>query len=457
MTFLLYTISFLLAAVLSGTADTIKNNYSLQNIFEIAVKQSNKIQIIENRAQTDLQQVAIYKAEAYPKIDLSINVGYANQSLLGQPFETSIILDRIDGFLFRWAFSLQQPVFKFGQIINSFKLASLTKKMAQKSNALQRNNFFLEVIEQFMIAFTGQSDYLISSQTFNRSQRIFERTSLDFETGRVSKRELLRTEASLEGDRASLLSSASNRSLSIKKLNVLIGLPDSADYFLILDDGDSFLQIPSSYSHVQNQQVALKRLETETNRYLRKNAWSAFFPSIDLTGSIFNEFMAVDTSGLTELLPLPTDGEVIPEIPVSSDLFNPDLINYSIGLQLSWNIFDGKRSWAQYNQYKLQEKTTRVELEQLERENSNQIQEIKNQISVTDNTIAAYRLQLEASQKALHQADSDFQDGFIDAISYLEIEQEYRSAARNLDNEKLRHLLLLAQLRIALGMSIYGE
>jgi len=313
------------------------------------------------------------------------------------------------------------------------------------------------VINQFIQTYTRQFDYIIATQSLNRSERIYQRTLLDFETGRVSKRELLRTQASLEGDRALLLSSSSNRALSIRKLNILIGLKDSEDYLLVLDTVGSFLKVPSQYSG-ENLQIVQKRLEADFNTYLRKNAWSSFFPSLNLFGSIFNEFMAVDTSGLTEMIIGETEaGEIIPEIPVSSDFFNPDLINYSIGLELSWNIFDGKRSFARYRQAKKQEKATFLELEQIERENRNQIQEVKDQISVTDNAIEAYRLQFEASQKALQQADSDFQDGFIDAITYLEIEQEYHNAALNLDNQKLRRLLLQAQLRVALGLRIFGD
>lgn len=452
----LFSVTLLMVTASAQTTDTIKK-YSLQDILSIASKRGSRMEIIQTRTDADLQQVEIYKAEAYPNVDFVTSFGYANQSLQGRPFESALFIDRIDGYLFSWSFSLQQPVFKFGQIINSFKLASLSRKITQNSSDLQRDNYLLEVINQFIQAYTGQFDYLIATQSLNRSERIYGRTSLDFETGRVSKRELLRIQASLEGDRALLLSSASNRALSIKKLNILVGLQDSADYLLVLDTAGSFLQFPSQ-SNTENLQIVLKRLEADVNTYLRKNAWSSFFPSINLTGSIFNEFMAVDTSGLTELATLEPDaGEGVPEIPVSSDFFNPDLINYSIGLELSWNIFDGKRSFAQYRQAKQQEKATFLELEQMERENRNEIQEVKNQISVADNTIEAYRLQFEASQKALQQADMDFQDGFIDAISYLEIEQEYRNAALNLDNQRLRRLLLQAQLRVALGLRIFGD
>ena len=128
----LFSVTLLMFAVSAQTNDTIKK-YSLQDILSIANKQGSRIRIIQTRADADLQQVEIYKAEAYPNIDFSTSVGYANQSLLGRPFESSTFIDRIDGFLFSWSFSLQQPIFKFGQIFNSFKLASLSKKIAQNS------------------------------------------------------------------------------------------------------------------------------------------------------------------------------------------------------------------------------------------------------------------------------------------------------------------------------------
>ena len=53
------------------------------------------------------------------------------------------------------------------------------------------------------------------------------------------------------------------------------------------------------------------------------------------------------------------------------------------------------------------------------------------------------------------QAEMDIKDGFIDAVTYLEIDQEYRSAARQLDEAKLQKLLLQAQLQVALGLPVY--
>ena len=108
--------------------------------------------------------------------------------------------------------------------------------------------------------------------------------------------------------------------------------------------------------------------------------------------------------------------------------------------------FRWKRSFAQYRQSKTAGKSHLLELEQLERENRNEIRRLKIRSLwlIIPLKHTGFSLKL---LKALLQADADFQDGFIDAISYLEIEQEYRNAALNLDNQRLRRLLLQAQLR----------
>lgn len=462
MSFFRSTHIFLLIAGVNLTVLS-QVSYSLQDILCLANENGSRLKIIESTAQSQYQQVEVYRSEAFPKIDLSAGIGYASQTLqseLPSPGDISSIFDRIDGFMFNWALSFEQPLFKFGQVINSFRLASLSEKLTDKTRNLQRNIFFLEVIEQFIQTYVGQLDYVIAQQAKDRSQRRLQRISAEFQSGRVSIIEQLRTEAIMEGDRASLISSTSNKEISRRKLNVLIGIPDNAQYVLVLDTESSFYSY-SADSQGKNPEIAIKELEKDINTNLRKNAWSSFFPSLSITGSIFNEFMAVDTSGLTEKLLQISSSEAedlpISDIPVSVDFFNPDFINYSIGLQLTWNIFNGKRSLAQYRQAKSQESISGLELKQLELENDNNIKELRDRIKATDNAISAYLLQLNASERALNQAEMDFQDGFIDVVSYIDIEQEYRDAMRSFDNAKLQRILLQARLRIALGLGIYED
>jgi outer membrane protein TolC len=294
---------------------------------------------------------------------------------------------------------------------------------------------------------------------------LFERVNLDFEYAQTSKRDLLRTKSSLEGSNADLIRAKTNRAVSIQSLNVLIGLSDSVDYLLLLDTNTQFLQVPQS-TDAANREVSLKELETKVNENLRRNTWAEFFPTLSITASINNEFFTVDTTDLTGIylaylaanpqLPPGTPELLFPENPRPGEYFNPAYFNYSLGVQLNWNIFDGTRNWAQYKQAKLQEEKSKIELKQLKREKDNSISEIRGQIVSIANAITAYRFQYEASEKALEQADLDFKNGFVNAVTYLETDQEYRDAARQLDEAKLQRIILQAQLRLALGLPVYG-
>ncbi|HEX2955920.1 MAG TPA: TolC family protein, partial [Chitinispirillaceae bacterium] len=137
------------------------------------------------------------------------------------------------------------------------------------------------------------------------------------------------------------------------------------------------------------------------------------------------------------------------------DYFNPDYFNYSIGLMITWNIFDGTRSWASYKRAKLKVEQSKLELTELKRENDNTILELNGQIKTITSAIEAYRFQIEAAEKALEQAEIDFKDGFINAVTYIEINNEYRNAALQFDNARLQKILLQAQLQMASGLPVY--
>lgn len=435
--------------------------YSLIDIIEIARNRGTRIKIISNDYQSQIQQVKIYRSEAFPKIEFLSGIGYASQTLqseISTGEDVEGLFDRISGTLLNWSLSLEQPVFRFGQIINSLRLASLSKKLTGKNSDLQRDQYYLQVIEQYIKAYVAQFEYNITQESVEQSRRNLQKTSIDFDLNHASKLDLLRAQAHLDGQKALLVSAESDRRLSVKELNIMIGLTDSTDYSLTIEDDDSFFIIPDTI-HEQNPEIVIKKLELEFRENLRRNAWSAFFPSINLSGSVSNEFMAVDTSGFGEIIVTssPVSSGGFAEIPVAVDFFNPDFINYSIGLQLKWNAFDGMRSIAQYRQAKAEEQKSRLELHQLELEIENDINEIKDRLVSIKNTISAYQLQFDAAKLALNQAEIDLKDGFIDMISYIDVLKEYQNAARSLDNAKLQNILLIAQLRIITGSGIFSD
>lgn len=461
----LFLVTLLWAGFYSITA---QSYYTLQQILSIADKNGTRIKIIENNALADKEQAQIYISEAFPKIELSSGLSYTNQTLRGNQFSSTAdivaIFNRLDGLMVNWSLSLQQPIFTFGKTINSLKLASLGREILEQNRLLQRDLFFLQVIEQYAVLYIDQFELNIAAQSLARSKRLLEKIQLDYEYAHTSRIDLLRTKSTFAGNTADSMRAATAKKLSRQKLNVMIGLPDSCEYELLLDTAERYSEKPDMRES-GNIEMTLKLLETRVNERLRRNAWASLWPSLSFTASINNEIFTIDTTGMTGVylayleenggLPPNAPEVLFPENPGPGEYLNPDFFNYSAGVLLTWNIFDGTRSLAAHRQAKLVEGKSKLELEQMKLENSNTIMDIHGQISTLIGAIEAYRLQYQASQKALEQAEVDIKDGFIDAVTYLEIDREYNVAARQLDEAKLQKLLLQAKLQVALGLPVY--
>ena len=441
--------------------------YSLRDILSIARKNATGIQVIQYQARAERAQTDIYKSEAFPVVSFQSGSSYMSQSLRGQGIQESflfLIIDRINGYVFDWALSVQQPLITFGRVSSALRLAGVSDSLTDANQRYQEDIFYLRVIELFTRAYTAQLDLQIAQDALQRSERIYERSELDYRADRISQRDFYRIEAQLRGDQANLITARSDRTITRSRLNTTIGLGEEDVYSLVLDTGRTVFDTPDTI--LQNTQIFLKKLQADIYRHQQKGIRSGLFPSISLSGSITNQFMIIDTSGLTELYLEYLDrnggdtGEMalgIPDIPSPLDYFNPGYFNYLIGLQLTWNIFDGKRIFAQLRQARLNEDIARAELQQLEESTRTDREELRMKLSALDSSISAVQLRFNAAEKALSRAEEDIERGFIDAILFLEIQQEFQATVRQLDSLRLQQLLLRARLRILHGLPVYAR
>lgn len=466
---------FMILGVLLGfclKADSlISNKYSLSEILAIADSSGNMLKIIEKNELSARAEVDAYRSEAWPLIQFSSGVSYVNQSLIGQgaaDAEISRIFERIDGYNLDWSLSLEQPLLTFGRTLNTLKLARLRDKTIGYSKRLQRDSYFLEVVQQFISAFMAQYDYTIYSESLKQSQRTYERVYVDYQAGLVSRRDLLIMEAAMRNDQANLIESRNRMETGKKRLAILIGLESDMDSIYYGQNDRNLFQIPENGKYNgKSLELKIKELETEQNEYQKRYARAEFFPSVNLAGSIQNNFIIVDTSGLTAKYIKFLGGTGTPDVdtmvspfgdnPGVSSYFDPDYFSYSIGLRINWNIFDGKRTIENYRRLKYTIESSRLELEQMTREYDNDLADARGNLVALDSMTTALNLQFQASEMALEQAETDLHNGFIDVIDYLNTIEEYKSSSRQLEQVRLQYLVTEIQLRIAMGFSVYGE
>ena len=427
-----------------------------------------RLTIIDKQIQSDYAEVEYYRSEAFPAISFNTGASYVNQSTKAQALQSSGpagLFDRIDGYAFNWGLSLQQPLITFGKVGKALKLAKLREQTLEDTRRLQKDLFFLSLIAQYAEAFTSQHDEEITSSAASRSQRLLSRMKSDFEAGRISRSDFLQIEALCQSDRAQLMAARHSRKTALMRLAVLSGFDSLSTCKLVMDEQGVLSRIPPGNERL-NREIALKSMEVEMYEQQRKYIRAGALPSLYLTGSITNQFMTIDTSGMidsTTLLAVQSQnpsfsaedfGKINPK---PEKYFDKDFFNYSIGVQLNWNIFDGRRTWAQFRQASLNADKARLELENLREENSIAIEESKNRCTTLDSMIVAVSLQNEASQKVFELIEDDYNDGMADITDYLDADQKYRTTVKQLDQLKLQRILSGAQLRIDMGLPIFEE
>ncbi len=445
-----------------------QTSYTLETILAQCQGKSHELALIQKRYEAGFAEVDNYRAEALPFLSFSSGASYVSQSLESQGMQSNAltqVLSRIDGYAFNWSLNLQQPLFTFGKVTSALRIARTRKSNLEDMRHLETDLFYIEVMQQFSQAYSAQHAEEIAKKSSERSERLLQKTKVEYEGGRVSRGDYLRIEALAQGDKAQLISARSTKKATMARLAVLTGIENLTEMRLEIDTQGKMSQTSGENSS-GNLQIGLKQAQIDMLSDQQTIIRAGKFPSLYLVGSISNQFMSIDTAGQTaKALPIlmlqdpsfdPANGLPFNN-PTPKEYFNPDFFSYSIGVQLSWNLFDGRRTSAQLRQVIKQTESAKLELDKQKRDLEITLQEVRSQISALDESTVAVNLQTEAAQNALSLLENDYENGMTDITTLLEADKEYRSAVQQLDNLKIQKMLAIAQLHIAMGLPVYGE
>ena len=480
-----------IVASLAAEDDTV-HACPLERICAIAESNAPELKIIDTKIRAGYAEVEMYRSEALPNLSFGSGVSYVSQSQATQKMQQAMMLamfgsvsgddpsasagspstsaeinypDRINGYAFNWSLNLHQPLVTFGKVSSALKLARMRYCTLKDQHRLERDYFFLRVMQEFSNAYTAQMDVTIGKAALNRTLQLKKRLQAEYDAGRIVRRELLRIEAKVRSDQAQLLAAEGTLSTSRKRLLQTIGFGDSAKVVLTLDETGELSASPA-LSGPGSITLFLKKNEAAMYKQQTRYLLSNFFPSINFVGSIANQFMTIDTNGLVrKIVPDYVTGPALEQLaqtfdeynPKPDKYFDPSFFNYTVGLQLTWNIFDGNRTRSQYRQAKLKARQSLLELDVLDKTERIALEEARNQIRTVDSVIVAVTLQQEATREALEQTEQDYADGITDFSTLLDMYQENRDVSKQINGLKLQRVLALAQLRIVQGLPVYGD
>jgi multidrug efflux system outer membrane protein len=293
-----------------------------------------------------------------------------------------------------------------------------------------------EVANAYLTMLTDQTLLEITRQTQRNQSDSYELTRKMFERGTATELALRQAESTVDTARANLAQYARALAQDRDALQLLLGasIPEGIDFSAGLDRPD----VVSAVEEAIPSDVLVKRPDVLAAEHLLKAAnadigaaRAAFFPAIELTGSL--------GSASTEL----------------SGLFKHDSLAWTFAPQISVPLFAGGANEANLKAAKV---ARRIAVAQYEKAIQIAFREVADALAARgylDEQLAAQQALVSASQDAYHLAQMRFRGGVDNYLSELDAQRSLYDAQQQLQIVRLQRFENLVTLYKTLGGGLH--
>lgn len=334
------------------------------------------------------------------------------------------------------------------QAFASVKGAQQFKDVSRHARNRQVQETTNQVVTAFYQALLAQERTRVLQQSIDRAKETLQEVSQQVERGVLPKSQRLGAEVELSNVQTQLIEARNSADLARDNLKQVIGLSPDRPVEL---EGSLEQQREDGLDRVSLETISMSRavdraLENRPDlerarlnvelRAIEKEATSAeFYPRVEAVAN-FNYSGRVPDDRSRVVTTDPED----PTNPFyyreqhrgffSDDFWNPSL---NVGLQLSWNIFNGFQSSSRVQQAEIQRQRAEVQRDQLR-------QSIKLEVRRAIRDLENARERIEAQEATVRQAELNF-DHMSRRISEGAASQlELREASEQLDQSRLNYL-----------------
>jgi outer membrane protein, multidrug efflux system len=293
-----------------------------------------------------------------------------------------------------------------------------------------------EVANAYLVLLMDQTLLDITRQTLENQTDSYELTRKLFERGTATELALRQAESTVDSARANLAQYGRALAQDRDALQLLLGapIPKSIDLSAGLDRPE----LVSAVDEAIPSDVLIKRPDVLAAEHLLKAAnadigaaRAAFFPAIELTGSL--------GSASTEL----------------SGLFKHNSLAWTFAPQISVPIFAGGANEANLEATKLARATAVAQYEKAIQIAFREVADALAARSYFDEQFAAQRALVTASQDAYHLAQMRFRGGVDNYLSELDAQRSLYGAQQQLQGVRLQRFENLVTLYKTLGGGLH--
>jgi outer membrane protein len=369
----------------------------------------------------------------FPVGDLVNPIHQTLNQLLQQPVFPGNLQNEIIPFLREkeqeTKISAVQPIFE-PQIFYNYKIKSTLVEVEQNNKRIYTRQVVSEVkTAYFRYLMTIQINKLLlqTRQLLEENLRVSRKL---YENDKVTKEVVYRSEAELSELDQQILQAEKSEELTKSYFNFLLNRPLDQDIIvseedlpILKEEGD--LTAAFQLAVRQREELKLMELSVEASKKGIKLNQSAFLPSV---------FAALDYGFQGEEYRF-----------TSSDDF------WMASAILRWNLFNGFQDQARIQQAKIEKKQQQMKYAEVENQIKLQVQEIYNNVKVSQKTIQAAEDRLLSARKSFEIVDRKYREGILPHIVYLDARNNMTRSEINSVINRYEYYIDLVELERALA------
>jgi len=417
---------------------------NLNDAIKGALKSSEESQLmVEKESKLQAQKSEAF-AGALPTIQ-----GYATAGRGSSPFDPSAIggadsLPVFNPVLNRYTYGLQvdQALFSFGRIGQAYKVAGVALKSQAESNRHSRHQLELQALDAFYNAVNARARVEVIKASLKRQGQTVGFLQSNFQMGSGQRSSVLLATSSLKSLEPQRIRSESDADAARMSLNRLVGRPVQAEIELDTTSIDAS-SVPSVDTTDAGIQKILERRPDLRAMELQKEALSGiareyrmlYLPSLGFQGKAGILAYKLDKQ-LTD--------------------FDKNL-EWSIGIGLQWNIFDGFSQSSKAHEYDSDARSMDLSTRQAWAYARIEIASAVREAAAADTAYEAAVQARNAADEARQMLAQDFSAGKGQVTDLLSAEEGLRNAELGILSMRYQKVRANAALRVALGMDLIEE
>lgn len=441
------------AVLIVGLAAASHAGLTLSQALVLAQQKSEEAQLLEEKDRRLQFQKKELWAGALPNVSAYANVGRGAQPMNLQTFEQIFpgggsgggsaqaagpAAANIQQDLFSYGLQVNQPIFSFGRLQQAFKVAGVTIDAQNRSKARSLQEIQLKTLDAWFAVVTTQARFQVLDASLKRQRETVAFMQSNFKMGSGYRAQVLLAVANLKALEPEQIRAKQAANASEMMLNRILGRP-------VNDPLDM-----DTTAHLSSLDQVLIKDETSVTKAIDNR------PDIQAMG-LQRDAMEGTAKGYRMLHrpALGFQGKAGIMAYHMNQLYEWDQNkDWSVGLGLTWNLFDGLSTVSKANQFSSDARSIELGRQQMEKFARIEIETAFQERDAADSAASAADQAVAAAREAVELITQDFRAGKGAFTELLQAEEGLRNAEFGELAARFQLARSRAALRVALGLEL---